>query len=432
MSETCSFLGDYQVLKLLSNGTHSKIKLVKRLNSDLCCVAHIFKVPLFFQFFDKEVLALQSFNLDRTIRPIEVNHSGIYTRKNAEQYLCKYFIVDFMELGNLCDISEGLTPLSDDSVKYLFKSILQAVQDLHISDRCHRTIGAKNILFTKDCQVRLSGLTFSERISESFHTKVLSKKYLAPEVSEAEIYDGVKSDIFSLGVILFYLKTFRLPFFSISSSDVHMCLFLRDKSLFWKNFDRKGLLTAQVKNLIEKMIEPNPENRACFNDVINHGWLSGGFITTEEFKLEIETRRQEVLNRATNIKNQSVRKSSEYRDGFNESWSLDYRKLKVVNCVQMFRSNIIYSNMNPKELLNVVSLHGLKKGFDLEQSNEYFQIKATANTFLDLLKYKGYVYQMTNGNFALELEFIEGNFFDFCEVTREVKNLVCSASNKSN
>jgi len=48
------------------------------------------------------------------------------------------------------------------------------------------------------------------------------------------------------------------------------------------------------------------------------------------------------------------------------------------------------------------------------------------------LKYKGYVYQMTNGNYALELEFIEGNFFDFCEVTREVKNLVCSASNKSN
>lgn len=428
MTDTYSLLGDYQVLKLLSNGTHSKIKLVKCRNNDLYYVAHIFKVPEFYQFFDKEVQILQSLNLETAIRPVEVSQSGTYIKKNAGEYFCKYFIVEFMEFGNLCDITDGLTPLSDDSVKYLFKSILSAVQDLHISDYCHRTISAKNVLFSKDLQIKLSGLTYTERISESSHSEVVSKKYLAPEVAKMKTYDGVLSDIFSLGVILFYLKTSHLPFFSISPSDVHMRLFLRDKKLFWKNFDRKELLSDQVKNLIEKMIEPEIENRACFNDVINHSWLSGNTSTIEELKIEIEARRQEEINKATNAKRQDIRISNEYRDGFAESWSMDLRKLKLVNCFHMFRSNIIHSSMNPKELLSVVSSHGLRKGFNLEQSNEYFQIKAVANTYLDALKYKGYVYE-TNGVYALELEFVEGNFFDFCEVTREIKSLVCSVSN---
>lgn len=427
MTDLRSTLENYVVLKLLSIGTHSKIKLVKCRSQDKFYVAHIFKIPEFFQFFDKEVQILQTVTLENTIRLIDSNPSGNYVKKTGGEYFCKYFIVDFIESGNLCDLTDGLAPLSDQSVKYLFRSILQVVQELHMSDYCHRTISAKNILFTESLQPKLSGLTYCERISDSLHTQIYSKKYLALEITKTDAYNGALSDIFSLGVVLFYLKTLRLPFFSVCPTDLHMRNFIKDKGSFWKNFDRKNLLSEEVKDLIEKMIEPNIEKRICLDDVLRHSWLTSDVANAEEVKMEIETRREELINKGK-IKRQELRIIEGYREYEIESGSIDIIKAKDAHCLKFFRSNIVYSTLKLKELLGFVSLHGLKCNFSLVQSQEFLQVKAVADVYQDTLKYKAFVYEADEFN-ALELKFEEGNYFDFCEVMREVRKMVYSASN---
>ena len=93
--------------------------------------------------------------------------------------------------------------------KIIFKKIIEGIKFCHDKKVCHLDIKPRNIVINKYFDPIIIDFGFSEEFNESttFKKGKGSKRYISPEMWEEKEYDGVKSDIFSLGVVLFNLVT---------------------------------------------------------------------------------------------------------------------------------------------------------------------------------------------------------------------------------
>lgn len=93
------------------------------------------------------------------------------------------------------------------------KQLLEAVGYMHRKKVVHRDLKPENILVGDNLNLVVADFGYAtykkiDRLQEYCGTKV----YMAPEIQEQKTYDGRKSDIFSLGVILFVVVLCKFPF----------------------------------------------------------------------------------------------------------------------------------------------------------------------------------------------------------------------------
>ena len=429
MTENLSRLQNYLVLRKLHRGTHGKVKLIKSESNETLYAAHIFKASQFQMFFNSEVQNLRNLNSNSCVCLVEFSPNGVYIRKTGEEYQCMYFIVEFLHMGNVFDLASGQFPMSDGSIRFLAKKILVALQALHESDFCHRTISAMNILFDDDLNAKFSGLTYGEQISATRHNIITSKKYIALEViNNRQPYNGEFVDMFSFGVVLFYMKLLKQPFFSINEADIHYHLFLKDKKKYWKNFSKLTTLDDSFCDLIGRLLDSVPENRGTVNDILQHEWFTKETNDLATVKEEIQKRRQDMLDRnkperlrvrANNLSTRSCRSDL----GDSSSGSFDPIKLKQVYNIFLNRSNIIYSYISPKDLLLKVSQYCLGNNMEIGQITDFLHFRGSCSIYQDPLVFKCIVYEIDEFT-ALETELIHGDYFDFHELLREIKSTI--------
>jgi serine/threonine protein kinase len=422
------------VLRKLHRGTHSKVKLVKNESNETLYAAHIFKANQFQMFFNSEVQNLRHLNSNYCVRLIESSPNGVYIRKTGEEYQCMYFVVEFLPMGNVFDLASGPFPMSDRSIRFLAKRILTALQTLHESDFCHRTLSALNVLFDDDLNVKFSGLAYGEQISATRYNVITSKKYIALEViNNRQPYNGEFVDMFSFGVILFYMKLLKQPFFSINEADIHYNLFLRDKTKYWKNFSKLTTLDDSFCDLIGRLLGNVPENRGSVDIILQHEWLAKETNDLASVKEEIQKRRQDILERhkperlrgkQNNLSSRLCRSDL----GDSSSGSFDPIKLKPVYNIFLNRSNIIYSYLSPKDLLLKVSQYCLGNNMEIGQITDFLHFRGSCSIYQDLLVFKCIVYEIDEYT-ALETELMQGDYFDFHELLREIKSNIYSIRN---
>ena len=125
-----------------------------------------------------------------------------------------YYVMDFIEgqpLDEYCDKSK----LSiSDRIK-IFQKICEAVDYLHTNRVIHRDLKPANILVAHDGTPKLLDFGIAKNQSNPDMTaaqeRLLTPGYASPE----QIYGGqltASSDIYTLGVILYFLLTGRLPY----------------------------------------------------------------------------------------------------------------------------------------------------------------------------------------------------------------------------
>ena len=152
----------------------------------------------------------------------------------------------------------------------------------------------------------------NERISKT----LFSLGYAAPEIFKRKPFDGIKADIFSLGVILFKIVTNKSIFFDTEKfnpgknkqfrkyidEDIFYSKIKDGKNDdFWKVVIGEELnLDEKFKNLVINMIAYNPEERKPLNIIENHSWLEEVNHLTDEERVklddEVEKELKEILN----------------------------------------------------------------------------------------------------------------------------------------
>ena len=126
-----------------------------------------------------------------------------------------YIMLEYIDGGLLFDLCQtvGDKGFTEDNARFIFTQIVELVSYLHAKGVAHRDLKLESILVDKNLRVKVIGFgsaTFKHvRNLESYRGTF---GYMAPEILSSKKYNGFKTDIFSLGVILFILLKGHYPF----------------------------------------------------------------------------------------------------------------------------------------------------------------------------------------------------------------------------
>ena len=190
-----------------------------------------------------------------------------------------FMVMDYLEGGDLikfiCD-QEPMTNVPEKTIAKIIYRIGKAIQYLHNYGMVHRDLKPENIVFGKDGDLNSLkiidfGLTVTLGYEETVNDLMGTVTYLAPEVYTNKPYD-FKVDVWSIGVILYYLLSGILPFDDENLNDE-----LIGKKIVFSNHEfAKEFFEGRsrmVINLIEKCLEKNPLKRIDINEFLNDDWF---------------------------------------------------------------------------------------------------------------------------------------------------------------
>lgn len=197
---------------------------------------------------------------------------------------------DFMELEAIDEDEQSkrgkaeqksLTFLEESNVLRIFLEAAQGLQHLHSLGILHRDMKPANLLlnYPRDSATKPTILLsdFGECTEIDHENSVRSGatgtiEFMAPELFRTDtkgtfIHDHVIStDIWSLGMILYYLYFGRLPYSQVEDVDQLKEEMLNIRSVDIPESTRE--ISAPMVHLLERLLSLNPEQRPTLKDVI--------------------------------------------------------------------------------------------------------------------------------------------------------------------
>ena len=263
---------DFQPLKLLGRGSFGEVLLVR-----LKATGRIYAMKIL----DKKVLKIKKQqNHTKTERDlmVKINCPFIVNIKSAFQDDTNLYLVsEFMQGGDMFfHMHDGqIIIFNNEKTKFYMIELVLALEFLHKNNMVYRDLKPENILLDSLGHVKLTDFGLS-KILEDEEDKAFTlcgtPQYLAPEVLLRQGYDKMV-DWWSLGCVMYEMLCGCLPFAIKRGLKLSMKIYERKISF------PKGLDT-NAKDLIEKLLVVNPQNRIGFgpngsDDIKNHPFFEG-------------------------------------------------------------------------------------------------------------------------------------------------------------
>ena len=188
-----------------------------------------------------------------------------------------FIVMEYLKGANLYDLLEQKGPMEWSKAQAIFGAVCSAIESAHAEGIIHRDIKPDNIFIigtngSFHVKVLDFGLAKMENPQKKHKTKTGdvfgSPEYMAPEqaMGEHDLVDA-RSDIYSLGSVLYHILTGSTPFpIDMSKSDVANWIIIGPKILREKpeaprdRAPQQGILLP-VQDIIMKCLEKKPEDR---------------------------------------------------------------------------------------------------------------------------------------------------------------------------
>ncbi|XP_065682916.1 testis-specific serine/threonine-protein kinase 5 isoform X2 [Hydra vulgaris] len=252
--------------ELKDNGTNKvAIKVIKRKNLPKDYVS---------KFLTREIECLHAaYRLPHVIQ--------LYETFRTERQI--YLVMEYASKGDLLEyINSRSTELQNNKpgigekkAKIFFKQLLIAVKHCHKRNMVHRDLKCENILIAEASDgkeiIKITDFGFATRFPSNknvlLETFCGSYAYAAPEILQAEKYDGKIADIWSLGVILFAMINGKLPY-----NDRNLCALI-EQTKEKPRFSSRVSVSEECKDLICKILTQSTNKRSTLQDIFQHPWL---------------------------------------------------------------------------------------------------------------------------------------------------------------
>ncbi len=190
-----------------------------------------------------------------------VHHPSVVTIYGAEEIGGRIGLwMEFVKGRTLKQIVDDGRVFSGTEAIKLGVDICQAVAAVHSAGLLHRDIKAQNVMLAENGWAVLMDFGTGRELADNSASDLAGTPlYLAPEILAGR-EATVQSDIYSLGVLLFYLVTRSYPVRARS---------LREVRLAHERNERTSVLAARARadlspkfvRIIERAIDPRPERR---------------------------------------------------------------------------------------------------------------------------------------------------------------------------
>ncbi|XP_038617648.1 serine/threonine-protein kinase Nek3 isoform X2 [Tachyglossus aculeatus] len=260
-----STMEDFAILKVIGEGSFGRALLVRQESSNQTYAMKEIRLP-------KSLSDIQN-SRKEAILLAKMKHPNIVTFKEsfeADGHL--YIVMEYCDEGDLMQkIKQQKGKLfPEDTILHWFAQMCLGVNHIHNKRVLHRDIKSKNVFLTQKGKVKLGDFGSARLLSSPMAfacTYVGTPYYVPPEVWENMPYNN-KSDIWSLGCILYELCTLKHPFQANSWKTLILKICKGSYSPLPTHY------SYELHYLIKQMFKRNPTYRPSVTSILSRGSLT--------------------------------------------------------------------------------------------------------------------------------------------------------------
>ena len=263
------FLGRYEAVRLLGEGGMGKVYLARQLDLGRQVVIkvmhdHIAQEEKFRERFARETLLMARFQ-----HPFAV--SLFDASPNDDSGPC--IVMEYVRGINMEVLLQKNGRLSPGRVGRLMGQLCEVLQAAHSEGMIHRDLKPANLMVvdhdTPREKIKVMDFGLAKLVIESSTIKNVTESnydfavgtpgYICPEQVRGEAVDH-RSDLYSVGVIMYELLTGRLPFIGPTPMDL-MLAHATEKPPTFAELDLDELIPASVEQVVFSVLAKDPKDR---------------------------------------------------------------------------------------------------------------------------------------------------------------------------
>ena len=378
-----NYINDYIIKETIGTGTFSKVKLgINKYTKEKVAIKLLEKSKIT----EKEDLK----RINREISIIKkLSHPNIIKINEIfenEKYY--YIIMDYCSKGELFDYIVKKTKLTEDESSFFFYQIINAIEYIHKKNIVHRDLKPENLLLTENNKIKIIDFNLSNYFYKNnlLSTPCGSPCYAAPEMVSGKKYNGFKTDIWAIGIILYAMSCGYLPF---EDSD--------NEILFQKilecDLEFPNFLSFECIDIIKKILNVNPYDRFYINDIKEHSFYLKGkniyesYFGKGDFLLEdFEEKKKKKISRKISaenliyIRNKSKSDVCELSDlNYGISNKFIIKKIEKINSKnEIMNKDFVNSNYVIKDII-----HNINFNNKVNEKKNYKKSLKLSNLFVE-------------------------------------------------
>eukprot|EP01128_Nolandella_sp_AFSM9_P002457 TRINITY_DN1282_c0_g1_i1.p1 TRINITY_DN1282_c0_g1~~TRINITY_DN1282_c0_g1_i1.p1 ORF type:complete len:757 (-),score=147.87 TRINITY_DN1282_c0_g1_i1:137-2407(-) len=253
---------------LLGKGAFAKCFVVREAGKDIPYAAKVMQKKNFTTTSQREKLKTEI----RMHRRLRHNHLVSYHSffEDRDYY---YLILELANQKTLRSLVRRRGHITEIEARYYMMQVVDGVEYLHQNNIIHRDLKLDNLLI-KDMQVKIADFGLSVQLTRPHELRSSvcgTPNYIAPEVLLKRGH-SFPVDVWALGVITFVLMTGRAPFETPQKSVEQTYARIKAHKYSFDEASRSRL-TSDAINVVDFLLNPDPNQRPKVNNVRNHRWF---------------------------------------------------------------------------------------------------------------------------------------------------------------
>nr|XP_048277319.1 sperm motility kinase 2B-like [Myodes glareolus] len=254
-----SFQSQYRVLRTIGRGSNAKVQLAHH---------RLTGTPVAVKVLQKKKKWCHSVMTEVDIMMMVSHPNIISLRQVIECEKRIYLVMELAEGQQLYQYIRQAGHLQEDEARGIFRQIISAVSYFHELGIVHRDLKPDNIMLNENGKVKIIdfGLGTQVKPGQRLNRHCGAYSFGAPELFLGKLYDGPKIDIWTMGVVLYFMVVGKVPFNAVTIPELR-------RQVVSGKYPVPSNLSEELRDLLSRLMTVNPRFRPTVTEVMTHPWL---------------------------------------------------------------------------------------------------------------------------------------------------------------